>query len=65
MFVDDVTTLNSCQTRHVFNEFILYITRQDYESRLGALQKQVESYFAEAPEEPEAEGSGGCLIEMF
>lgn len=65
MFVDDVTTLNSCQTQHVFHEFILYITRQDYESRLGALQKQVESSSAEAPEEPEAEGSRGCLILIF
>lgn len=34
---------------------------QDYESRLEALQKQVDSYYPDAPEEeeePEEEGGG-------
>lgn len=40
---------------HLFS-LSIYITVQDYESRLEALQKQVENYFPEAPEDLEAGG---------
>lgn len=36
---------------------LLCVTEQDYESRLEALQKQVESNLPGAPEAPGAEGS--------
>lgn len=42
--------------------FMLCVTAQDYESRLEALQKQVESYLPGAPEPPGAEGSVNSCI---